>query len=1046
MVSRSTFKPFVYSLISLCLGATSLFAVEIQIDHRKFTLPDGFTIEKVADSPLVDRPITGCFDEQGRLYLADSSGSNDKVEIQLEQKPHRIVRLEDTDGDGRFDKSVVFADQMMFPEGTLWHRGSLYVSAPPSIWKLTDTDGDGTADQRTEWFQGKTLTGCANDLHGPYLGRDGRIYWAKGAFAEQKHLIHGKEWKSSAAHFFRMTEDGRELEPVMTGGMDNPVDMVFTPGGERIFSCTFLTQPSVGQRDGLIHAIYGGIYGKTNGKTQEPQHVWTGPELMPVLSHLGPAAACGLTDYESEVFGSEFRNNIFSSSFNLRKISRHELIQTQAAGLSSKDSDFLVCDDIDFHPTDVFTDADGSLIVVDTGGWYKLCCPTSQIIKADVLGAVYRVKRVGAKPVSDPRGLKLDWENAGPATLASWLDDSRFAVRQRAMDLLAREGATNVVALRNAFQATDSSPEKRLNAIWTACRFETLPEAMELVRMGLTDQDLTVRQAAVHAAGLNRDAKSINRLLIMLADKNEPASLRRAVAEALGRLRLPEAVEPIMIAAADVSGDRVLQHSLTYALVEIESAVAIFEALKSQMAPMSRIVGLIALDQMGVMDLPAQELIVAMGSVDPDVRTLASWIVSRHSEWATKLVEDFRQRLAQPPTDKDQIAVLTQRLARFSARSEEVQRVVTEALNSGKPESQKIAIRAMTQSGLKTCPADWEKALLGIFSASDAEQMQLILDGFKLLPPAGEVATNARFEFLNKQASSSQYNEETQWQILTVIPASVGPLEAQVFDRIMQKINPSQPSMTRLAAVDVLLRIKLTPDQKMQIAGKVGGMGPMESQKILALFEGATDPVLVDELMQGLEKSMSLSALREESLLNVVAKLSESSKQRMGRILEKRNQDLLEQKKQVESLLAAFPQGDIRRGQAVFNGAKAACRTCHSVGYVGGKVGPDLSRIGQIRSERDLLESIVYPSLSFVRSYEPVTIALNDGRVISGILQSENADTLTLVINATESRTIPKADIEDVSPSTVSIMPAGLDKQLTTQELADLITYLRSSR
>ena len=67
----------------------------------------------------------------------------------------------------------------------MWFDGSLYVAAPPSIWKLTDTDGDGVADERVEWFQGKTLTGCANDLHGPYLGPDGWIYWCKGAFAEQ---------------------------------------------------------------------------------------------------------------------------------------------------------------------------------------------------------------------------------------------------------------------------------------------------------------------------------------------------------------------------------------------------------------------------------------------------------------------------------------------------------------------------------------------------------------------------------------------------------------------------------------------------------------------------------------------------------------------------------------------------------------------------------------------------------------------------------------------------------------------------------------------
>src|SRR3954447_3794106 len=205
-------KPLTWAGVLLPVAASALLLAgppspgrrEVRLNGHTFTLPAGLEVELAAGPPLVERPIVADFDEQGRLYVADSSGSNEKVEEQLRKKPHRIVRLEDTDGDGRFDRRTVFADRMMFPEGTLWYDGSLYVAAPPSIWKLTDTDGDGVADRRVEWFQGKTLTGCANDLHGPYLGPDGWIYWCKGAFAQQIYERPGRSpLVTRASHIFR---------------------------------------------------------------------------------------------------------------------------------------------------------------------------------------------------------------------------------------------------------------------------------------------------------------------------------------------------------------------------------------------------------------------------------------------------------------------------------------------------------------------------------------------------------------------------------------------------------------------------------------------------------------------------------------------------------------------------------------------------------------------------------------------------------------------------------------------------------------------------
>src|SRR5437588_10869750 len=115
-MNRLAFASILLSLAAPCLPGASPEAAkthQVRLNGHTFTLPAGFEIELAAGPPLVDRPIVADFDAQGRLYVADSSGSNEKVQVQLEKKPHRVVRLESTKGDGRFDKANVFADKMM---------------------------------------------------------------------------------------------------------------------------------------------------------------------------------------------------------------------------------------------------------------------------------------------------------------------------------------------------------------------------------------------------------------------------------------------------------------------------------------------------------------------------------------------------------------------------------------------------------------------------------------------------------------------------------------------------------------------------------------------------------------------------------------------------------------------------------------------------------------------------------------------------------------------------------------------------------------------
>ena len=130
----------------------------------------------------------------------------------------------------------------------------------------------------------------------------------------------------------------------------------------------------------------------------------------------------------------------------------------------------------------------------------------------------------------------------------------------------------------------------------------------------------------------------------------------------------------------------------------------------------------------------------------------------------------------------------------------------------------------------------------------------------------------------------------------------------------------------------------------------------------------------------------------------------------------------------------------------MFNSPKTQCIACHNLGYVGGKTGPDLTRIGAIRNERDLLESIVFPSASFVRSYEPLSVKTVDGRVFNGVPRKDAPDDLILTLAVDKEIRLDRKEIEEITPGRVSIMPAGLAQQISEQELADLIAFLRNCK
>jgi putative heme-binding domain-containing protein len=221
-------------------------------------------------------------------------------------------------------------------------------------------------------------------------------------------------------------------------------------------------------------------------------------------------------------------------------------------------------------------------------------------------------------------------------------------------------------------------------------------------------------------------------------------------------------------------------------------------------------------------------------------------------------------------------------------------------------------------------------------------------------------------------------------------------------------------------------------------------LGPLELSRIIGAFEYASSEELGLKLVTALKKSTGLKGLRADTLKPRLAKFPESVQKKGEELLRILNIDVAQQKARLEDLQSALAGGDHRRGQNVFNSTRAACATCHTIGYLGGNLGPDLTRIGSVRTERDLLEAIIFPSASFARAYEPMIIATRDGEEHSGIIKRETTDSVVLLTGPGAEQQVSRTEIESMRPGILSVMPEGLEEQLTRQELADLMAFLKS--
>ena len=351
----------------------------------------------------------------------------------------------------------------------------------------------------------------------------------------------------------------------------------------------------------------------------------------------------------------------------------------------------------------------------------------------------------------------------------------------------------------------------------------------------------------------------------------------------------------------------------------------------------------------------------------------------------------------------------------------------------------------MAQAKPGEMPTIWAEALTRLATAANPQLLSDAVEAARIIPPAKKSHAGLN-EALVALAANAKLDAPIRLSAMAAVASGLPQVSDEQFALLLASLQPEQSVPDRSAAADALARAKLETIHLAQLADAVKTVGPLELDRLLAPFERSTDEKVGVLLIDALKKASALSSLRPDSLQQKLAKYSPAVQQGITEVTALINVDAAAQRKRLEELLPSMATGDVCRGQAVFNSTKSACVACHKFGYVGGTAGPDLTRIGGIRTERDLLESILYPSLSFVRSFESVVIVTTDGRVVNGLVKNESATELLVTTGPNQETRVPRAEIDELRPSSVSVMPAGLEKQLTPQEFADLVAFLKNAK
>ncbi|MDF1754113.1 MAG: c-type cytochrome [Verrucomicrobiales bacterium] len=958
-------------------GLRDIPSTKVEDQAEGFKLPEGAEINIFAAEPLLKKPVHMNWDTQGRLWVV-SSPLYPHIEPGQEEIDQVII-LEDTDGDGKADKSTVFADNLHIPTAVLPGDGGAYVANSTEMLFLKDTDGDGKADHRRVVLSGFGTEDTHHLLHTFRWGPEGMIWMNQSIYIHThletpygiRRLMGGGMW------YYRPETQRAE---VFMKGLINPWGHAFDKYGQ-----SFLTD---GAGSHGINFVF-------------PDSVFrTAPGATRVVDGLNPGQPkhCGAEVLSGKNVPEDYLGTIAAADFRGHRVNRFKLTENGTSGYTSTQvEDLVTCTHRAFRPIDVKMGPDGGVYIAD---WYNPIIQHGEVDFRDERrdhqhGRIWRVTfpdRPEEKKADIPKLSEKELANlAGPV---GW--NSQMAT----VELRNRNQVTALDGIKAAWEEADEQRKLYLVMSTQAINRFQSDWAVDLAKNAKSPQ---IRAGAIRAIYYHASSITESREIAEQAVADTHPRVRLWGVSLLTKLAYPDTVQ---IALRALDGIENPDDFLDFAVWNIcrehsYKWTGVAETRNPFQTPGQLLYAMRAVNT----NVGSQILFDALknGKISGDQE------IANFSDWAARSASpqylDILFQKARDAKTPD-----NQRVTMFKALAD------ASKLRGAKPTKDLPTINEFLKSKNN---AIFEQAaiLAGQWKITDAR------DGLeKAFVGADKTRANAALEGLRAFGGN-----ETNTFLRDLAQDKKRPV-SQRTQAIsgMTKFNPA--GAARLAA-----GILPTFDDP-KAAGEVFATFLANNNATTHLTNALSgkDVTLPEPIaLAGIQKA-SAAATRPDKLIQAIQKAGKLKPMKMS----------LTPKEMEAMMQQVAEKGNPQRGEAIYRRASLQCIVCHAIGGSGGIIGPDLVSIGSSAPVDYLIESLLEPSKKIKEGYHTTLVTLKNGDTFAGAVAREDNNEIVIRDAAGNENRISKKQIKNQQVSPISLMPPGLTLQLREDEFIDLVRFL----